>query len=174
MDRSLRLLSAFILWLGATVFGILMLNILISIAARYLGIRISNIDWVEETSRFLFIWLSFLGAALAVERMAHIRIDFFAQLFPLRARLTLEILVYLAMVVFAMIMTYEGALVALRAGDRSPVLLIPMSYAYLALPVSGAAIILFALRILVGLVIRFARGEGFAGTVGQPAVAEVE
>ena len=171
MDRSFRLLSTFILWVGVTVFGILMLNILISIAARYLGIRISNIDWVEETSRFLFIWLSFLGAALAVERMVHIRIDFFAQLFSPRARLALEILVYLNMVVFAMIMTYEGALVALRAGDRSPVLLIPMSYAYLALPVSGVAIILFALRILVGLVARLAQGQGFAGAdTGATAV----
>ena len=174
MDRSFRLLSSFLLWLGVTVFGILMLNILISIAARYLGIRIANIDWVEETSRFLFIWISFLGAALAVERMVHIRIDFFALLFPPRARLTLEILVYLAMVVFAAVMTYEGALVALRAGDRSPVLLIPMSYAYLALPVSGVAIILFALRILVGLVARFALGEGFAGAGTAPTGIEVE
>jgi len=174
MDRSVRLLSTFILWLGVIVFGILMLNILISIAARYLGFRISNIDWVEETSRFLFIWLSFLGAALAVERMVHIRIDFFAQLFSPRPRLVLEILVYLAMVVFATVMTYEGALVAVRAGDRSPVLLIPMSYAYLALPVSGGAIILFALRILAGLVIQFARGEGFAGAETGTAAVEVE
>jgi len=174
MHRSFRLLSSFLLWLGVTVFGILMLNILISIAARYLGIRIANIDWVEETSRFLFIWISFLGAALAVERMVHIRIDFFAHLFPPRARLALEILVYLAMVVFAVVMTYEGAVVALRAGDRSPVLLIPMSYAYLALPVSGVAIILFALRILVGLVARFARGEGFVEAGTAPAGIEVE
>lgn len=174
MHRTFRFLSSLILWLGVTVFGILMLNILISIAARYLGIRIANIDWVEETSRYLFIWLSFLGAALAVERMVHIRIDFFAQLFPPRARLTLEILVYLATVVFAAVMTYEGALVTLRAGDRSPVLLIPMSYAYLALPVSGVAIILFALRILVGLVARLARGEGFAGADTGPAGVEVE
>lgn len=71
-------------------------------------------------------------------------------------------------------MTYEGALVTLRAGDRSPVLLIPMSYAYLALPVSGVAIILFALRILVGLVARLARGEGFAGADTGPAGVEVE
>jgi len=174
MDRSLRLLSSFILWLGVTVFGILMLNILVSIAARYLGLRIANIDWVEETSRFLFIWLSFLGAALAVERMVHIRIDFFALLFPARARLALEILVYLAMVVFAVAMTYEGALVALRAGDRSPVLLIPMSYAYLALPVSGVAITFFALRILVSLIARFTRGEGFAGPASGNVGVEVD
>ena len=108
MDRSVRLLSTFILWLGVIVFGILMLNILISIAARYLGFRISNIDWVEETSRFLFIWLSFLGAALAVERMVHIRIDFFARLLAPRARLRLEIAVYAGMVAFAALMACEG------------------------------------------------------------------
>ena len=163
MDRTYRALRAFILWVGVTVFGILMLNILISIAARYLDIRIANIDWVEETSRFLFIWLSFLGAALAVEQMAHIRIDFFARLLPPRARLFLEILVYLGMVAFALVVTYQGTVVTMRAGDRSPVLLIPMSVAYLALPVSGAAMAAFTLRILMGLVGRCARGEGFAG-----------
>src|SRR5512140_906887 len=137
MDRACRALRALILWVGVLVFGILMLNILVSIAARYLNLPITNLDWVEETSRFLFIWLSFLGAALAVEQSAHIRIDFFARLLPARGRLLLEILVYLGMAAFAIVMTYQGVLVSLRAGDRSPVLLIPMSYAYLALPISG-------------------------------------
>ncbi len=174
MSRPYRALSSLILWLGVTVFGVLMLNILLSIAARYLGLPITNIDWVEETSRFLFIWLSFLGAALAVERMLHIRIDFFAQRLPARARLLLEILVYFSMVAFAVVVTYEGALVTLRAGDRSPVLSIPMSYAYLALPLSGMAIVLFALRILVELIGRFRRGEGFAAPGAGSVGAEVE
>jgi TRAP-type transport system small permease protein len=169
MDRTFRALHSLIYWVGVTVFGVLMLNILISIAARYLNIQLANIDWVEETSRFLFIWLSFLGAALAVEGMVHIRIDFFAQLLPARARLALEILVYAGMVAFALVATYAGLLVALRAGDRSPVLLIPMSVAYLALPVSGVAIVLFALRVLAGLIGRFLRGEGFA----EPATGHV-
>lgn len=174
MRRSYQALHVFILWLGVAVFGVLMLNILISIAARYLGLRITNIDWVEETSRFLFIWLSFLGAALAVERMVHIRIDFFAKLLPPRARLLLEILVYLAMLAFTLVVTYEGIQVTLRAGDRSPVLSIPMSYAYLALPLSGLAILVFALRILAGLMVRFARGEGFAEVEAADARVEVE
>ncbi|HTX52996.1 MAG TPA: TRAP transporter small permease [Candidatus Baltobacteraceae bacterium] len=167
MSRVYRALHIVIFRVGVLVFAILMLNILVSIAARYLDLPITNIDWVEETSRFLFIWLSFLGAALAVERSAHIRIDFFARLLPARARMVLEILVYLGMVVFAAVMTYEGALISMRAGDRSPVLLIPMSYAYLALPVGGAAIVLFALRILFGLVTRWAQGEGYVDASGQ-------
>jgi TRAP-type C4-dicarboxylate transport system permease small subunit len=160
MDRCFQALQRLLVWVGFAVFGTLMLNILISIAARYLNIRIANIDWVEETSRFLFIWLSFLGAALATERMAHIRIDFFARLLRGRSRLVLEILVVLAMVIFASVMTYEGIFVSLRASDRSPVLLLPMSLAYLALPVSGVAIVLFTLRTLAGLCARLLRGEG--------------
>jgi len=160
MDRSYHALRSLILWMGVGVFGILMLNILVSIAARYLNLPITNIDWVEETSRFLFIWLSFLGAALATDQMVHIRIDFFALFLAPRARLALEILVYLMMVSFAAVMTYQGILVTLRAGDQSPVLLLPMSLAYLALPVSGVAILLFTVRILGGLILRFLRGEG--------------
>jgi TRAP-type C4-dicarboxylate transport system permease small subunit len=149
-----------ILWVGVLVFGLLMLNILVSIATRYLNLPITNIDWVEETSRFLFIWLCFLGAALATDQMVHIRIDFFALLLAPRVRFALEILVYLMMVSFAAVMTYQGILVTLRASDQSPVLFLPMSLAYLALPVSGVAIVLFTLRILGGLIARFLRGAG--------------
>ena len=170
MDRAYGALRAVIRRVGVLVFGMLMLNILVSIAARYLNLPITNIDWVEETSRFLFIWLSFLGAALAVEQSAHIRIDFFARLLPARARMVLEILVYLGMVTFAALMTYEGALITMRAGDRSPVLLIPMSYAYLALPVGGAAIVFFAFRNLVSLTIRWVQGEGYVDAPGQVEV----
>ena len=167
MHRSYRALRLLILWVGVLVFGLLMLNILVSIATRYLNLPISNIDWVEETSRFLFIWLSFLGAALATDQMVHIRIDFFALFLPPRARLVLEIIVYLMMVSFATVMTYQGILVTLRASDQSPVLLLPMSLAYLAVPVSGVAIVFFILRILGGLIVRFLRGTGFMS--GQPA-----
>ncbi len=167
MNRAYRALHAVILRVGVLVFAILMLNILVSIAARYLNLPITNLDWVEETSRFLFIWLSFLGAALAVEQSAHIRIDFFARLLPARARMALEILVYLGMIIFAAVMTYEGALITMRARDVSPVLLIPMSYAYLALPVGGVAVLLFAVRIVFDLVVRWGRGEGYSDASGQ-------
>ena len=174
MDRSYRGLRSLILWMGVAVFGILMLNILVSIAARYLNLPITNIDWVEETSRFLFIWLSFLGAALATDQMVHIRIDFFALFLPPRARLALEILVYVMMASFAAVMTYQGILVTLRAGDQSPVLLLPMSLAYLALPVSGVAILLFSVRILGGLILRFLRGEGFMPAQQADGIGEVK
>ena len=55
----------------------------------------------------------------------------------------------------------------LRASDQSSVLLLPISLAYLALPVSGVAIILFTLRILGGSIARFLRGAGFLPV--QPA-----
>lgn len=174
MDRYLHALNRFLFWVGFAVFGTLMLNILVSIAARYLNIRVANIDWVEETSRFLFIWLSFLGAALATERMTHIRIDFVARLLRGRARLVLEILVIVAMLAFAAVMTYEGLFVTLRASDRSPVLLLPMSLAYLALPVSGVAIVLFTLRILADLCARLARGEMLPEPDPAETTAEAE
>lgn len=151
MDRLCRLCRGAIYWVGVSVFVLLMANILASIAARYLNLPIANLDWVEETSRFLFIWLCFLGAALALEQGAHIRIDFFANLLSPRARLRLEVLVHLSMLAFLAIASYEGLLVTLRAGDRSPVLLVPMSVAYLALPVSGLAMLLFAGRTLAEL-----------------------
>lgn len=40
--------------------------------------------WAEETARFLFIWLSFMGAVLANAHFEHMNLDLFVKLAPRR------------------------------------------------------------------------------------------
>ena len=43
-------------------------------------------SWSEEIPRYLLVWITYLGAALAVKYKEHISLDVFFNLMPLRAR----------------------------------------------------------------------------------------
>ena len=58
--------------LATTMFGLLAV-ISIQVLCRYC-LHIST-PWAEETARYLFVWMSYVGAGRAFSEMAHIEID---------------------------------------------------------------------------------------------------
>ncbi len=99
--------------------------------------------WSEELSRFCFIWLSMLGASLAVERRSHFGFDqAVRRLSPSRrrwARLSAKVLV----AAVSLLLVISGlALVRLALGQHSPALDVPMAWVYAAVPVSGVLMLL--------------------------------
>ncbi|MCP5112161.1 MAG: TRAP transporter small permease subunit, partial [bacterium] len=90
-----------------------------------------------------FIWLSMLGASLAVERRSHFGFDqAVRRLSPSRrrwARLSAKALV----AAVSLLLVISGlALVRLALGQHSPALDVPMAWVYAAVPVSGVLMLL--------------------------------
>ncbi|MEN6578409.1 MAG: TRAP transporter small permease [Phycisphaerales bacterium] len=114
--------------------------------------------WTEELAIFLLIWVALLGAAVALGRGAHLGIDYFVGKLPLRAKLATEVLVFLSVAAFSLLVMVGGGvdLVAsnLDLGQESPALRMKMGYVYLAVPVSGFFLTLYA---IIGLVERLQR-----------------
>lgn len=99
--------------------------------------------WSEEMARYLFIWLSFLGAWLAWARRDHLGIDLLLESLPERAAQVLRILVELAVLTFAALSMYYGQrILAISAGQPSAVLRIPMAWVYAAFYVGMALVVL--------------------------------
>lgn len=107
--------------------------------------------WAEEVSRYLFAWIVFLGAAVCFARDAHIRVDIVDGLFSGRATAWLRWLRDLASLCAAAVMLYSGVLVAWRNRDSVfyTVPGLPQVLFYLAIPVSGALIVVFLFRRIV-------------------------
>ena len=82
--------------LGGFFLIILFLIVLLQIMARGVG---WNIVWTEESSRFLFIWIIFLGVSAGIKYDTHIGTNIFVNLLPKRmfkpAALVKEILFFL-------------------------------------------------------------------------------
>lgn len=104
------------------------------------------LPWSEEVARYTMVWITFLGAALAIEKWAHPRVEVFVNLLPVKIRIPVHILAILLSCVFYAIIAYYGAMfVTSSIMQPSAVMRIPMGYVYVVIPVSGLLLVLNSL-----------------------------
>lgn len=72
--------------------------VLLQITQRY--VEIFSIPWTEEMSRYLFVYLTFIGSALLIKEKGHIVVDVLMERVPRRPRFVVYVLVELIMLAF--------------------------------------------------------------------------
>jgi TRAP-type C4-dicarboxylate transport system permease small subunit len=102
--------------------------------------------WSEELARYLFVWVSMIGAALAIRQGGHFGLDLLIRRMPafrpiLAPVVTTAVIVFLAVVLKTGI--DETRLASMQIAMTFPM---RMQWAYLALPV-GAGLMLFHLAV---------------------------
>jgi TRAP-type transport system small permease protein len=104
--------------------------------------------WSEEAARYLFVWVSMIGAALALREGGHFGLDLLIRPMP-QLRPVLSPLVILVMVMFLVILLKTG-IDETRLASMQFAMTFPMrmQWAYLALPV-GAGLMLFHIAVHV-------------------------
>jgi TRAP-type C4-dicarboxylate transport system permease small subunit len=108
------------------------------------------IDEFEELARYLFVWISLLGAALSVQRRGHFGMDFFFRMLPEKGRRFLIFVIYLLMGGVIFVLLIQGiVLVQKTAAQQSPAMEISMGWAYACLPVGAALMSIHLLAILL-------------------------
>jgi TRAP-type C4-dicarboxylate transport system permease small subunit len=142
-------------WFVILVVGLLVLDVLWGVCTRFLLGSPSR--WTEELATILLVWLSLLGAAVAFGRKEHLGVDYLAKKLDGHARRWLAMAVQLIVAAFAaLIMVYGGVqqvAATLKVGQMSPALELPWGYVYLAVPISGLFIVLFAFEQLLELAV---------------------
>lgn len=120
--------------IGAALLGIFLLN-MYQVGGRYLfGI---GAVWIPDVTRFLMIWMVFLGTALMHLRGRHLVIDFIQVRLPVRARRATEVVTNVAMLGMACILLLVGwRIMAIRMDIPYTGWEVPTGYAYLAVPVA--------------------------------------
>lgn len=109
--------------------------------------------WVEEVIRFSFIWMFFLGMGEVTRTGTHLALDIVPGLLKGRARKALDVFVEIANIAFLAILVHYSWLVAnANMAQKSPALLIPYGYVYMAIPVGSVIMILFGLQRIAGIV----------------------
>ncbi len=128
--------------------ALMVLDVTWQVVSRFIMNRPSS--FTEELAGFLLIWIGLLGAAYAYETKAHLGIDLLREKLGDAGSLKLDLAVNLLVILFALAVMVGGGLnlvvLAFRLNQISAAMGIGMGYVYLALPLSGLLIILFALH----------------------------
>ncbi len=127
-----------------------------------------SLPWSEEVSRYLMVWVTFIGASIGVKHGAHIGVEAFVNLLPVVLRRWAAILAGLLSLAFLAVIAYNSSRLIQflwSTGQLSPAMQIPMYWAYLAVP---AGTILMGIR-FVQAIYRKLASEKAAGTSQAPA-----
>ena len=124
--------------------AVLVADVFLGVWSRY--VMRATFQWYDEVARLCFVWMIFLGAAVAVRRGAHFRLHLVIDRLGTTARRRIDLLVTLIVIAFAAVLVAGGVAIApLARRQVTDSLEISMLWFYGALPVGGALMIVFAL-----------------------------
>ena len=138
IDAYSRLLT----WLMVATVAVLIFPVSLQVFSRYTALLPSYI-WTEELSRFLFIWMVMLGAMIGIKEGTHFEVDVWPELGK-RANAALKIVSHLFVLIFAVVFVYWGIkFVQFGWYQESELAELPMTYIFIAWPLTGATWLLF-------------------------------
>ena len=140
---------------------LLVFDVVWGVFTRY--IMNEQAKWTEELARFLLVWVSLLGGAVAFGTKGHLGVDYFVGKFHPETQKLMAIVSHGIVLFFAVaIFVVGGSRVvadALAMEQTTPALGWKMGHVYLALPIAGIFMVLFTIENLIETMVEPA-GEG--------------
>ena len=131
--------------LCALLMAVLSVVVFLGVFSRY-GLN-DPWQWTEEAARIAFLWVVFLGASVGVRRGLHFRFTLLLDNLRPAWKRPLELFANLWVMFFAGILAVKGLSFALlNFAQLTPTLVIPWGWVYIAVPLSGLLMILYALE----------------------------
>ncbi|MDN5686669.1 MAG: TRAP transporter small permease [Brachybacterium sp.] len=153
-------------WISIGLFVVLVAVVVWQVFARQ--VLSAPSAWSTTVSQYLLIWLVLFSVAMVFGERGHVAVDFFARMLPRAGQRITNVLVALSVLAFAALGLVWGGLRGLSISwhQAIPGLPVTVGQMYLALPIAGVIIAVFALDDLV----RAARGgDMLAGDDAQQA-----
>jgi len=121
------------------------------------------IAFSEEVSRFLFIWISFLGAAMVMKDDEHIRLDIITEKLSPFGQLILKNIIQGMILIFSVVVTGHGIkLLHVAAKQVAPVSRISMGIVYAVIPLSFALMAIYSFCIMTLSIYSYKQGENLS------------
>lgn len=131
---------------------VILIAVLIQIYGRY--ILNDSPTWTEILALVLVLYVTCLAAAVGVRDGRHIGMESLLTFAPERVRYAAELVVYAGMIVFALFMTWGGAILSWEMIEYvNPGLPISQGWTYLPLALGGILIAMFAVERIVARVL---------------------
>lgn len=102
-----------------------------------------GIDWADEVSRLIFVWIIFVGAYVAFKRKAHASMSVLDKFIPVPLKRYHKLIVGLLESIFMFVITWFGTIQVLdtaRFGQVTAGLGAPMALFYVVIPLTALLI----------------------------------
>lgn len=91
----------FVMLISIVAFCLVLLFVTMQVLIRYVTVHFGfSLPWTEEAARYLMVFFTFFGSAVACRTKEHITITTLADRFPYKARLLLEVISCLLIILF--------------------------------------------------------------------------
>ena len=149
------LTGKFLEWTVAVAVAVMSTVVFLQVVFRY--VFNSPIEWSEETARILFVWITLLGTYLGVKSKSHISIESFVNYFfsaETRAVIS-RVLSFFLLYYFLYLFVVGISMVERTYENLTPVMLLPFSYIYVAIPIAAGLVVIY----LVGQLLQHERAK---------------
>ena len=146
------------------ILGVLLLTSIcvvavVKVASRYLFRNPSS--WAEEVATYLFVWMTFVGASLALKKHEHFAIEILVDKLPERAAACMRLVSALLVVIFSMIVVWYGAKLTVHGWHAvTPATEIPRSIPYAAVPFGGLLMLVRSMEYFIRQIAGLKHGRG--------------
>jgi len=126
--------------------------ILAVISVFYRYVLNSSIAWSEELLRYLMVFISMFGAALALRHDEHIGLTFVYNKFSNKYKRIIDFFRYTILFLFSCILAYEGYKFAITTETTGEILPISMKYPHFIVFLFAILILLITLTKIMDLI----------------------
>ena len=166
-DRLLERITTVVKWVMVSMTIVIFIITTLTVFTRY----VLNVvpSWSEEIPRYLLVWITYLGAGLAIKFKEHISLDVFFNLMPLRARQAGHLILNgLVAIVAAIMIVYGIGLVNHFGEDLMESIPVTNFWLYLAMPISGSLMLLYLVQDTWKRIRDFGKAEEASGSEMVP------
>lgn len=133
LKRLLDIFDRIALWGVVALMAFMSIITFLAVIFRFL--LHSPLTWSEEAARYMMVWVTYLGAGIAVKKGRHIGVTMFISRIPLSLRGPLLVLAEVIVMVFLILLVYQGVNLLLTLKTQiSPAMGLPMIIPYFAIP----------------------------------------
>jgi len=150
VKRVCNIIDKLYLGIGMLLLIIIVVSLTLQVITRY--VMNSSMIGTEELARYCFIWMSMLGASVAVGTSSHASVSMLEDNLKGRIKYYFKITIQVMIIIASLILLYEGIKMAISTGvQKSPTLRIPMMFIYAAIPVGSIGMALHGLNNFINL-----------------------
>jgi len=99
-----------------------------------------SIKWAEELTRYLLIWVTFIGSSVCVRKQKHVGIDILLTKCSIGMKWVVKLIIAVICLSFSFILTFYGWKITysvILSKQLSPAMMLPMYLVYISIPIGG-------------------------------------